>query len=61
MAELRGINEIAAVGYRQTARLQQTDEVVRTGVRFLEWKSVAHCIKIKRPAHLSIVERLGGF
>ena len=28
---------------------------------FLEWDSVAHRIKIKRPAHLSIVERLGGF
>ena len=27
----------------------------------LEWDSVAHRIKIKRTAHLSIVERLGGF
>ena len=27
----------------------------------LEWDSVAHRIKITRPAHLSIVERLGGF
>ena len=27
----------------------------------LEWDSVAHRIKIKRPAHLSIVKRLGGF
>ena len=30
-------------------------------VQLLEWDSVAHCIKTKRPAHLSIVERLGGF
>ena len=28
---------------------------------FLEWDSVAHRIKIKRPADLSIVKRLGGF
>ena len=34
---------------------------MRTGVRLLEWDSVTHCIKIKRPAHWSIVERLGGF
>ena len=40
---------------------KKTEKVVRTGVRLLEWDSVAHCIKIKRPAHLSIVERLGGF
>ena len=40
---------------------QETDEVVRTGVRLQEWNSVAHCIKTKRPADLSIVKRLGGF
>ena len=45
----------------QTSWLQETDKIVRTGVRLLEWDSVTHCIKIKRPAHLSIVERLGGF
>ena len=27
----------------------------------MEWNSVAHCIKTKRPADLSIVKRLGGF
>ena len=27
----------------------------------VEWDSVAHRIKIKRPADLSIVKRLGGF
>ena len=31
------------------------------GKLFFDIDSVAHRIKIKRPAHLSIVERLGGF
>ena len=31
------------------------------GKLFFDIDSVAHRIKIKRPAHLNIVERLGGF
>ena len=42
----------------QTSWLQETDKIVRTGVRLLEWDSVTHCIKIKRPEHLSFKQSL---
>ena len=48
-------------GWVQDVSRMEIEASGRIGVRFLKWDSVTHYIKIKRPAHLSIVERLGGF